>query len=56
METRTALSAVTARIVLLVLSANQFVTGTAATSKILGLSPLLIGMLVIGFGSSMPEW
>ena len=56
METGTALSAVAAGIVLLVLSANQFVTDAAATSKILDLSPLLIGMLVIGFRSTMPEW
>ena len=50
-----ALGAVAAGIVLLVLSADRFVTGAAATSKILGLPPLLIGMRVIGFGSSMPE-
>lgn len=55
METGLALGAVAAGIVLLVISADRFVSGAAATSKVLGLPPLLIGMLVIGFGSSMPE-
>ncbi len=55
MDTLLALGAVAAGIVLLVLSADRFVTGAAETSKTLGLPPLLIGMLVIGFGSSMPE-
>ncbi|CAM3617838.1 MULTISPECIES: calcium/sodium antiporter [Halomonas] len=40
---------------LLVWSAEKFVEGAAATSRWLGLSPLLIGMLVIGFGTSAPE-
>ncbi len=40
---------------LLIVSADKFVEGAAATAKRLGLPPLLIGMLVIGFGSSMPE-
>jgi cation:H+ antiporter len=42
-------------IILLVLSANKFVDGAAATARHFGLPPLLIGILVIGFGSSMPE-
>ncbi|QJQ96581.1 MULTISPECIES: calcium/sodium antiporter [Halomonadaceae] len=42
-------------LVLLVWSAERFVEGAAATSRHLGLSPLLIGMLVIGFGTSAPE-
>ena len=42
-------------IVLLVYSADKFVEGAAATARRLGWPPLLIGMLVIGFGSSMPE-
>ncbi|MBV1876305.1 MAG: calcium/sodium antiporter [Pseudomonadales bacterium] len=42
-------------ICLLVFSADKFVDGAAATAKRLGLPALLIGMLVIGFGSSMPE-
>jgi cation:H+ antiporter len=42
-------------IVLLVFSADKFVDGAAVTAKHFGLPPLLIGILVIGFGSSMPE-
>lgn len=47
--------AVIAGLALLVWSAERFVDGAAATSRYLGLSPLLIGMLVIGFGTSAPE-
>lgn len=47
--------AVAAGLILLVWSAERFVDGAAATSARLGLSPLLIGMLVIGFGTSAPE-
>jgi cation:H+ antiporter len=42
-------------IVLLVWSADRFVTGAAALASHLGMPPLLIGMLVIGFGTSAPE-
>lgn len=47
--------AVVLGLVLLIWSAEKFVDGAAATSRWLGLSPLLIGMLVIGFGTSAPE-
>ncbi|SEK30461.1 calcium/sodium antiporter [Halomonas daqiaonensis] len=49
------IAAVVAGLLLLVWSAERFVDGAAATSARLGLSPLLIGMLVIGFGTSAPE-
>src|SRR5690554_6040420 len=39
----------------LVWSADKFIDGAANTSKILGVPPLVIGMLVIGFGTSAPE-
>lgn len=42
-------------LILLVFSADKFVDGAAATAKRAGLPPLLIGMMIIGFGSSMPE-
>ncbi|MEJ5242257.1 MAG: calcium/sodium antiporter [Desulfomicrobiaceae bacterium] len=42
-------------IVLLVWSADRFVTGAAALASHLGMPPLLIGMVVIGFGTSAPE-
>lgn len=47
--------AVVAGLALLIWSAEKFIDGAAATSRWLGLSPLLIGMLVIGFGTSAPE-
>ncbi|MFP3344013.1 calcium/sodium antiporter [Halomonas sp. SIMBA_159] len=47
--------AVVAGLVLLIWSAEKFIDGAAATSRWLGLSPILIGMLVIGFGTSAPE-
>ena len=50
-----AITAVLIGIVILVFSADKFVEGAAVTAKHFGLPPLLIGMLVIGFGSSMPE-
>lgn len=47
--------AVLVGLALLIWSAEKFIDGAAATSRWLGLSPLLIGMLVIGFGTSAPE-
>lgn len=40
---------------LLLWSAGRFVGGAAGVAKHLGVSPLLIGMLIIGFGTSAPE-
>jgi cation:H+ antiporter len=40
---------------LLLWSAEKFVGGAAAVANHLGMSPLLIGMLIIGFGTSAPE-
>ncbi|GAM68584.1 inner membrane protein yrbG [Vibrio sp. JCM 19236] len=42
-------------LMLLVWSAERFVDGAAATATHAGMSPLLIGMLVVGFGTSAPE-
>ena len=39
----------------LVKSADLFVRGSAAVAGHLGMSPLLIGMIVVGFGTSAPE-
>ncbi|WP_232822281.1 calcium/sodium antiporter [Salinicola sp. CR57] len=50
-----ALAAIVAGLVVLVWSAGRFVDGAAATARHLGLPPLLIGMVVIGFGTSAPE-
>jgi cation:H+ antiporter len=40
---------------LLVWSADRFVEGSASTARHFGMPPLLIGMVVIGFGTSVPE-
>ncbi|RUO49420.1 calcium/sodium antiporter [Pseudidiomarina donghaiensis] len=40
---------------LLVWSADKFVEGAAATANHLGMPALLIGMVIIGFGTSAPE-
>ncbi len=42
-------------LIVLVWSADKFVEGAANTSKVLGVPPLVIGMIVIGFGTSAPE-
>lgn len=42
-------------LLVLVWSADIFVEGAAAIARNLGMSPLLIGMIVIGFGTSAPE-
>lgn len=47
--------AVLVGLVLLVWSADRFVDGAAATARFLGMPALLIGMLVVGFGTSAPE-
>jgi cation:H+ antiporter len=44
-----------AGLIALFFSANKFVTGSASLARILGLSPLLIGLTIVGFGTSMPE-
>jgi len=50
-----ALGAVIGGLVLLVWSADRFVDGAAATARYAGMSTLLIGMVIIGFGTSAPE-
>jgi cation:H+ antiporter len=49
------LLAVLAGFALLMWSADKFVDGAAATAKHLGVSTLLIGIVVVGFGTSAPE-
>ncbi|HLV77965.1 MAG TPA: calcium/sodium antiporter [Marinobacter sp.] len=51
----TASLAVLAGLVLLVWSADRFVDGSAAVAGHFGMPPLLIGMVVVGFGTSAPE-
>ncbi|MCW9012650.1 MAG: calcium/sodium antiporter [Gammaproteobacteria bacterium] len=40
---------------LLIWSADHFVTGASATARNLGVSPLVIGLTIVGFGTSAPE-
>ena len=40
---------------LLVFGANRFVHGAANTAQCLGMSPLIIGMTIVGFATSVPE-
>ena len=40
---------------LLVWSADRFVEGSAITARHFGMPPLLIGMVIVGFGTSAPE-
>lgn len=49
------LTAILAGLVLLVWSADRFVMGAAATAKNSGMSPMLIGMTIVAFGTSAPE-
>ena len=47
--------AILAGFVLLMWSADRFVDGAAATAKHAGMPSLLIGMVIVGFGTSAPE-
>ena len=42
-------------LVLLILSAERFVFGASALARNLRVSPLLVGVIIVGFGTSMPE-
>lgn len=50
-----ALLAVISGLALLVWSADRFVEGSSATARHFGMPPLLIGMVIVGFGTSAPE-
>jgi cation:H+ antiporter len=49
------LIAVLVGLILLVYGAERFVYGAAGTANALGVSPLLIGLTILGFGTSAPE-
>jgi cation:H+ antiporter len=40
---------------LLLVSADRFVEGSASVARHFGISPLLIGVIIVGFGTSAPE-
>lgn len=50
-----ALISILGGLLLLAWSADHFIEGAAATAHYAGISPLLIGMLIVGFGTSFPE-
>lgn len=50
-----AIAAIVVGLALLVWSADRFVDGAAATANHFGMPALLIGMVIIGFGTSAPE-
>ena len=50
-----AIAALLAGLALLVWSADRFVEGAASTARYFGMPPLLIGMVIVGFGTSAPE-
>tara|TARA_R110002167_G_scaffold348281_1_gene559491 strand:+ start:3165 stop:4136 length:972 start_codon:yes stop_codon:yes gene_type:complete len=50
-----AILAILGGFVLLVWSADRFVEGAAVTAKYAGMPSLLIGMVIVGFGTSAPE-
>lgn len=47
--------AVVLGLVVLVISSDRFVDGAAATARHFGMPSLLIGMVIVGFGTSAPE-
>ncbi len=42
-------------LLVLVFSADRFITGTASIARNMGISPLLIGLTIVGLGTSAPE-
>jgi len=42
-------------LILLIFAADKFILGAAALAKHLGVSTMLVGLIVVGFGTSAPE-
>jgi len=51
----TALPAVFVGLLVLVSSAEHFMTGASKVAAYFGMAPLLIGMVIVGLGTSFPE-
>ena len=49
------IAAIVVGLALLVWSADRFVLGASATASDLGVSPMIIGLLIVGFATSAPE-
>lgn len=50
-----AIAAILFGLFILVWGADRFVEGAASTARYFGMPPLLIGMVIVGFGTSAPE-
>src|SRR5690606_18968375 len=50
-----AIAAIVVGLALLVWSADRFVEGAASAARHFAMPPLLIGMVIVGFGTSAPE-
>ncbi len=50
-----AIAAVIGGLIIMVWSADRFVDSAAITARHFGMAPLLIGMVIVGFGTSAPE-
>jgi len=50
-----AIAQLTGGFILLVWAADRLVAGASATARNLGVSPLIIGLTIVGFGTSAPE-
>ncbi len=48
-------AAILVGLVLLIWSSDKFVDGASSIAQIMGVSPLIVGMLIIGLGTSAPE-
>lgn len=49
------IAAILAGLVLLVWAADRFISGAAALANNLGVTPMMIGLTIVGFGTSAPE-
>ena len=49
------IAAIIAGFLLLIWSADRFISGAAATANNFNVSPLIIGLTIVGFGTSAPE-
>lgn len=49
------IAAMLAGLLLLIWSADRFVDGASVTARHCGVPPLLVGMVIVGFGTSAPE-
>ena len=50
-----AITALVLGLIVLVVSADRFVLGASALARNLGVAPLVVGLLIVGFGTSAPE-